>query len=251
METILFKNSNNDNLSGILSNPKNSNTVVILAHGFNSNKNKDTYIIYQNLINDLGFASFRFDFYGHGESNGKFEDITVSEGVDDILSAIRLLKQNGFQKVGLLGSSFGGAASLLAAAKTNDLNALILRSAVSSYEEFERNRRGPEEIKKWEQDGFIEVWTEEHPKRLNYAFFQDLKNHNGYAAGRNIRIPTLIMHGDSDTIVPVEQSMRLHKEIPQSELLIIKGAGHRYTDNKELFGKELEKIKKFLPKALG
>lgn len=250
MENIIFENSQGDKLSGILSNPKNSDTVVILAHGFNSHKNKDTYLTYEKLINSIGYASFRFDFYGHGESEGKFEDITVSEGIDDILSAISYLKKSGYKKIGLLGSSFGGATSLLAAAKTKDLHALVLRSAVSDYEAFERKRRGPAEIKKWEQDGFLEVWTEENPKKLNFSFFQDLKNHNGYTSGKNIHIPTLIMHGDKDTIVPVEQSTLLHKEIPQSKLLIIRGAGHRYTDEKKLFDQDLETVKEFLLREL-
>jgi pimeloyl-ACP methyl ester carboxylesterase len=41
-----------------------------------------------------------------------------------------------------------------------------------------------------------------------------------------IQIPTLVVHGSEDTIIPMQNSVELSKIIPNAELLIVKGAGH-------------------------
>jgi pimeloyl-ACP methyl ester carboxylesterase len=41
-----------------------------------------------------------------------------------------------------------------------------------------------------------------------------------------IRVPTLVITGDSDTVVPTEDASRIHDAIGQSELVIIGQAGH-------------------------
>lgn len=53
--------------------------------------------------------------------------------MDDILQAVEFIKQSGHQKIGLVGSSFGGMASIMAASKTPDLSVLALKSPVSDY----------------------------------------------------------------------------------------------------------------------
>jgi 3-oxoadipate enol-lactonase len=43
-----------------------------------------------------------------------------------------------------------------------------------------------------------------------------------------ITAPTLIIHGDRDVIIPVENASILHQRIPGSQLHIVHGAGHGY-----------------------
>ena len=49
-------------------------------------------------------------------------------------------------------------------------------------------------------------------------------------AAPNIKVPTLIIHGDVDESVPVEQSKNISKLIPKCKLILILGANHRYTE---------------------
>ncbi|GAH38486.1 unnamed protein product, partial [marine sediment metagenome] len=88
---------------------------MILCHGFSTCKDSYTYVRLEEILNGKGISTFRFDFFAHGESEGEFEDITISEAVDDILNAIRFLKESGYLKIGLVGSSFGGIASVIVA----------------------------------------------------------------------------------------------------------------------------------------
>ena len=65
---------------------------------------------------------------------------------------------------------------------------------------------------------------------MNYKFFQDLKKNNTFPIADKIRIPTLIVHGDADEIVPVEQSKLIFKLIPECKLDIIRKADHRFSN---------------------
>jgi alpha/beta superfamily hydrolase len=252
---IFFKNSRRLKLCGILSNPTNDKSapIVIMCHGFATCKDSYTNKTLETMLNKKGIATFRFDFFGHGESAGKFEDITVSEGVDDTLSAISFIKKLGYKKIGLMGSSFGGICSTLAAIKlakskisNHDLFVLVLKSPVSDFMEVELQNIGKEHIVLWKKNNYID-YDKKRKLRLKYSFFLNLKKHKVYADASKIKIPTLIIHGDKDEIVPVSQSFKLVRLIPTSELVVIKGADHRYSKRQE-FAAVMKLISDFVVK---
>jgi hypothetical protein len=235
-EKIFFENSKGDRLCGILSNPTKDKgkPIIILCHGFSTSKNSNTYVSLGQTLNKTDISTFRFDFYGHGESEGKFEEITTSEAVDDVLNAIKFLKSLGYAKIGLMGGSFGGIASIMAASKTNDLFVLALKSPVSNYEEKEIMTKSKKELEEWKRKGYRYYVSGDGRKlRLNYTFYEDFKNNNGYQAARKIKIPTLIVHGDKDKSVPIEQSKKTANLIKECKLEIIKGADHGYSKPKD------------------
>lgn len=176
METKLtFQNQKGDRLIGILANPSNNCNVpvAILCHGFTSQKNNDTNLALTKILNENNIATFRIDLMGHGESGGDFANITVSEGVEDILQAISFAKSIGFTKIGLMGSSFGGNCVLVAATKSNNLAVLVAKSPVCDYTEVEEMRRSPKEMSLWQNRGYT---THKNSKgvefKLNYTFLR-------------------------------------------------------------------------------
>lgn len=227
-----FTNSKGTTLVGILSNPKKTTDIpiIILCHGFSSSKESATYPALEKFFNEKNIATFRFDFYGHGESGGKFEDITVSEGMDDILSAIQFLKQQGYKKIGLFGSSYGGFTAILAAAHAPELFVLLLKCPVSDYFGKLMAKLCHTEIREWKEKGWTSYVSSDGRKqnKLNYTFFADPNNDKGYDAAKKIMIPTLIMHGDVDTTVPLEQSKRLASLIKEAKLIIFPDCGHHF-----------------------
>jgi len=247
-EKIYFNNSKNNKLCGILSNPTNSKQkpIIVLCHGFKTSKDSNTYTKIQDIFNRDDISTFRFDFFGHGESEGKFEDITISEAVDDTLNAIKLLKKFGYTKIGLVGSSFGGLAALIAASKTKDLFVLALKSPVSDYQELELEKKSKKELNEWKQKGYnYYISGDGNKHKLNYTFFEDFKNNNGYEAAKKLKIPTLIVHGDKDESVPIKQSKKTAKIIKDCTLEIINGADHKYSNPKQ-FKLMLTLISKFI-----
>ena len=195
----------------------------------------------------MNIATFRFDFFGHGESGGKFEDVTVSEGFDDILCAIKFVKSLGFTKIGLVGQSYGGQTALLAAAKSKDLLALAVVAPVSDYMSKKVLDMTEEGIKKWRKDGYIYHISGRGEKfRLNSTFLQDIEKLGpSYEVAKNIKVPTLILHGDADQSVPVEQSIELAKHIPNNKLVIESGADHKFSEP-EYFMKKIKLISEFV-----
>jgi uncharacterized protein len=233
---IFFTNGTNVKLCGILSNPSGnkSNPIIILAHGFTTSKNSTGIKLLAEKLDNKGISSFRFDFFGHGESEGKFENITVSEGVEDILSAITYVKKQGYKKIGLVGSSFGGICSTLAASKSPELFVLALKSPVSDYPAIDEIKKMQKKgIAEWKKHNYI-IYNKEKNLKLNYSFYEDISKLDVYKNAANINIPTIIIHGDKDEEVSVKQSYELVKIIKTSKLLVIKGADHRYTANNDL-----------------
>lgn len=231
-EKLFFENSRGDKLVGILSNPGGSreSPVVVLCHGFSTNKESNTYLLLEKALNEKGVAIFRFDFFGHGESEGKFEDITVSEAVDDALQAVSFLKGKGFKRIGLFGSSFGGMAALLAASKQPGLRLLVLKSPVSDSLGKIAAEEDKVDVSEWRKNGFI--WHESSRmgrQKLNYSFFEDAEKVSGFEAAKKVKVPTLIVHGSQDKVVPVEQSKKTASLIPECRLEIIEGADHKYS----------------------
>ena len=229
-EKISFTNSQDNNLTGVLHNPSGNINVpiVLFIHGHSSSKYTKNFVKLTETLWKRGVASLRIDLYGHGESEGKFEECTVSEAVDDVLRAVDFLKNRGYDKIGLIGSSFGGIASIVAASKINSLSFLILKSPVSNYEEKYALVNGREFIDNWRSSGMRE-YDKAKGLRLKYSFYEDAVKNDGYVSAKKISAPTLIVHGNRDELVPVEQSIKLAKLIPNSRLEIIKDAGHSYT----------------------
>jgi pimeloyl-ACP methyl ester carboxylesterase len=234
MKALTFKNSNGQNLSAIIDQPEfgKSNPIVITAHGFRGDK-KGNSVIFAEKLNAKNINTFRFDFFGHGESDGDFADITLSEGVDDILCAINYLSEEGYSNISLVGTSFGGACGIIAASKTDKLKSLALRSPVGDYYLKELMTRSKDELDMWKNRGYKVYKNEDGTElRLKYKFFEDLKNYNGFTCAEKITIPTFIVHGELDEIVPINLSEMLVKVMPNAKLDVIEGADHSYSDEK-------------------
>lgn len=232
-QKVTFANSKGTKLVGILSNPIGTQTIpiMILCHGFVSSKDGRSCSALEILFNEKNIATFRFDFYGHGESGGKLEDITVSEGMDDVLSAITFLKQQGYKKIGLFGNSYGGFTAILAAAQAPELFVLLLKCPVSDYFGKLMAKLCHTEIREWKEKGWTSYVSSDGRKqnKLNYTFFADPNNNKGYDAAKKITIPTLIVHGNADTVVPLEQSRKLASVIKGSKLHVFSGCDHGFT----------------------
>lgn len=239
---LFFQNSQGQKLAAILTDPSGDKEkpIIVLCHGFASSKESNTCKSIAEKLREKNISTFRFDFFAHGESEGKFEDLTVTEAIDDTMRAIEYLKGMGYKKIGLFGSSFGGLSSYFVAAKSEDIYILILKAPVASYAEFSAYT-DRERVKKWKSTDY----DVREGKKLKYDFYKDSMNHIAYDVAEKIKVPTLILHGNQDRDVPVEQSINITKYIQNCALEIVVGADHRFT-KKEDFDQMLNSILTFV-----
>lgn len=228
-ESIVFHDAHTHRLAGIMTVPPLwGGAGVVLCHGFNSHKNATTYRTLAARLAQYGIATLRFDFFGHGESEGAFEDITITEAKENVMSALQIMRTRGMTRLGLFGSSFGGWASLLAAAVTPDLTALALKSPVSDY--WEKERLTGKEIAGWKREGFrLRPTRDGSTQRVKYRFYEEAIAHSVYPMAHAVQCPTLIVHGTADESVPFAQSEKIAALIPHCRLEEVPGADHGYT----------------------
>src|SRR6188474_1149971 len=109
-----------------------SPTVVFLG-GFRSDMTGTKALALEAWAQRGGQAYLRFDYLGHGQSSGRFEDGTIGRWLDDSLAAVDALTAG---KLVLVGSSMGGWLSLLVALqRTERLAGLVLIAAAPDFTE--------------------------------------------------------------------------------------------------------------------
>jgi len=245
-----FLDSLGNKVSGILSVPDGAALVVILSHGFTSNKDSKNYEELEKKLNDLGIGTLRYDYYGHGPGYGHghgygvSKDVTLSKVIESLKASIRFVRKKGDYDIVLLGSSFGGLISMICASEDNEIKGLILKSPVTEPLNFWRNRLSNEEFEKWRKEGILYYNSPPEKFDLNYDYWLDLQNYDSLKLAKLISCKTLIIHGDDDVVVPIEQSRKLAKIIG-TDIKVVTGAGHFY-DLPEQHNEMMDTIIKFL-----
>jgi uncharacterized protein len=228
-EKVSFATSSGKILAGILHHPIDdlSDGAVILCHGMDSNKSSEKLVHLGRVLANRGIVTLRFDFAYAGESSEKFADITYSGEVEDLRAAYSLMRNRYAGKIGILGSSMGGTVALLFAAEEPGIAALVTIAAPVHPEAFPRRILNPEQLQRWRERGF----TFYNGQRLNLTLLEDLETIDVLQAARKIACPVLIIHGDADEIVPVEEAHELNACLAgRKKLIIMKGADHRLSD---------------------
>lgn len=231
-EALTFRDPHGHRVAAILSRPDTpTTTLVLLCHGFLSGKNSTTNTMLTRLLNERGLATFRFDFFGQGESEGPFEAITTTLAIQQTETALDLLTARGYDHIGLVGSSFGGLVAILTAARRRDLACLALKCPVVDFAEELRLTFGAEELARWQAtDTIPNIMGGADRIRLQYGFYDDCLQQIAYGPAEKITVPTLIVQGEQDECVPLHQSHRLYAALGgQKRLDLLPDADHQFT----------------------
>ncbi|GMV48762.1 MAG: Monoacylglycerol lipase [Nitrospirae bacterium] len=244
MEQLLsFQDRLGHRIAAVLATPdRPTDRVALLCHGFLSHKNSSSNLALTQRLTSRGVATFRFDCFGHGDSEGPFAKLTTTTGVGQTGSALDYLVNRGYRRLALVGSSFGGLLSILATAEwmtrhrsqpdsVPPLACLALKCPVVDFGEELLLELGEQGLQQWKATNSI---PDLHggPRRipLDFAFYEDCLQRIAYEPARTITTPTLIAQGDADEYVPLHQSRRLLDALAGIKRLeILPGADHRFT----------------------
>jgi dipeptidyl aminopeptidase/acylaminoacyl peptidase len=227
VEKVFFENGKGQKLAAWLHVPEGDGpfAAVVRAHGYKSSKDGSTSVALAEEFAD--FVFLRFDFHGHGESEGDPEKIDAAQCVDDMKQAVEYVKNHDKvdpTRIGITGTSLGGLATTLTALHP-DVAVAVPVCPVSDFEPF-RVR----DIKYFE-------------------LLDEMGKTNVYAQAEKITCPVLIIHGDKDTIVPISQSMELVKHLRRGTLHVVVGGNHWFGDG-EHFNQMIENTVDFLREHL-
>lgn len=240
-EKVYFETSDKLKLCGILTIPKDeTSTCIILCHGITVDKDEGG--IFTHLADKLaknGFNVFRFDFRGHGESEGSSIDMTISGETRDMETAVKFLKDRGFKTFGIVAASFGaGAVSFYVSKNQNLIKALCLwnpsidyGSKINAETQWGRKYWGKPALERVKKFGFTEIGSRKFKigKNLIYEVWK-LKP---WKKLLKVSIPVLFVHGDKDTYVPYQDSVKYSRLVKNGTLVVIKGAEHGFHDKEK------------------
>ncbi|MGQ9643904.1 MAG: alpha/beta hydrolase family protein [Ignavibacterium sp.] len=218
---------------------------MIFVHGFKGFKDWGFWPYAAEFFAKNGFnvVSFNFSHNGVGDSltefdePDKFAENTISLEVDELdeiinsVKSAKIVNQN-CSSIGIIGHSRGGAVSILTSAKNENVNALAVWASVAKLDRYTARQK-----KEWKEKGFVEVFNSRTKQmmRLNVNLLNDIEQNknstlNIETAVKKLNRPFLIVHGEQDLTVPVEESKLLFEfaDKEKTELKIIPATGHTF-----------------------
>jgi pimeloyl-ACP methyl ester carboxylesterase len=212
--------------------------LVVLVHGWKGFKDWGFFPWLSERLCSAGFAVCRFNMSrsGIGENPESFERLDLFEGdtyskqVADLLRVVRHA-QGRFPTLStfLLGHSRGGGVALLAADEVPHLEGVITWSAISNADRWDEATK-----QRWRADGHMDVENARTKQmmRMSTAIIDDYDTNaerlNIIAAASRLRVPLLVVHGERDESVPVEEAHRIVTGVPDASVAIIRNASHTY-----------------------
>jgi alpha/beta superfamily hydrolase len=109
--------------------------LVILCHGFTGHKGEHWRLFVQTAraLQKAGLNALRFDFMGSGDSSGEFNQMSPNSQIQDTLDVLKWARRR-YQKIALLGLSFGGGTVICAAHQARPRpDALLTWSSVPGF----------------------------------------------------------------------------------------------------------------------
>ena len=179
-----------------------------------------------------GRAFLRFDYSGHGESGGAFEDSCIGDWHEDTLAAVGALTDGPILPVG---SSMGGwQALLLARAVPGRIAAMVTIAAAPDFTEDGWWAGFSDDQKRaLATAGRIELPSDYmEPFVVTRRMIEDGRTRLVLRAPLPLPFPVRFLQGTADTAVSVATAVQLigHAEGDDMRLTLVKGADHRFSD---------------------
>ena len=224
--------------------------VIIFCHGYKGFKDWGSWNVMAKTFAKAGFYFIKFNFSHNGgtlEQPIDFPDLEAfgnnnyTKELDDLETVINWIFNNAeiknitnLNNLTLIGHSRGGGIAAIKAKEDTRITKLISLASVSDF----GNRMGTrQEIELWKKAGVKHVLNGRTKQQMPhyYQFYEDfIANEMRLTIKRavsNLKIPHLILHGNQDDSVLLDEANLLHNWNPGSQLEIIDGANHVFGAN--------------------
>jgi putative redox protein len=214
-------------LVGIVDQPRERRTkgFAIFAPCFTCNKNIKTAAYIARGLAHHGIGMLRIDLRGLGESEGKFEDATLTTNLADLVAGAEFLSREYAAPFLLIGHSFGGPAVIRAAPKIPSCRAVVTINSpadplhVTTYFE--------DKLPRIRIEGVVAVDIVGRPFPMTRQLIEDLEKQNHPAAISDLNKPLLICHSPTDDVVPFSEGIDMFEAARRPKNFIsLDGADH-------------------------
>jgi uncharacterized protein len=220
-------------------------SIIIFCHGYKGFKDWGAWNLMAETFANAGFFFVKFNFSHNGgtvEQPTDFPDLEAfgnnnySKELDDLGNVIDWISENSeikneidLNEIYLIGHSRGAGIVLLKSNEDPRAKKVISFAGVSNYKS-----RFPkkEKLQEWKEKQvyFVKNGRTHQEMPHFYQFFRDFKKNekrlNIKKATKNLEIPLLIIHGNKDTSVSINESESLHKWNSKSTFKIIENSNH-------------------------
>lgn len=224
---------------------ENNEQLAILLHGFGSDMHeKGNFDILSKKLLEKNIDTLRFDYLGHGQSEGHTEDLTIDIAIKETLT---LLKKYTHKKINLVGVSYGGGLASLLTEHIN-IEKIVLWSplidaknnVLNPQNHFCKDFLGEEALKQIKEQGYATFGNT--GVKFNMNTFNDAKKYDAKKVLLKFKGQVKIFHGTYDLVIPYKQSLELKSKNIDVEL--IEKATHCFYDESNI--KIIEKTVEFL-----
>ena len=218
---------------------KKNKPIAIIAHGFNGTH--DYARNYHETLGRLGYQCYAFDFpcgSVRSRSDNNTMNMSILDEVSDLKAIVKYFRSKGNKHIVLVGESQGGLVSALTAAELKkEVSQLVLvYPALCIPDNWRQRYPRKEDI----QD-VTELWG----VKMGRRFFEEIHDMKPLDVIGQYRGPVLIVQGDADRVVSMDDSRRAQQlYAPGTKLHVIAGAGHGFKPNE--FREEMEQLSTFL-----
>ena len=227
-------------LAAVLQTPDNQKNypLVILCHGFTGDKEN---LLLTKLADELearGIASIRFDFNGHGKSDGDFQDMTVLNEIEDAKKVYDCAsKLPNVKCISIAGHSQGGVVTSMVAGElgAKKIKAVVLMApaAVLRDDSLRGNLFGIQ-YDALNPPEYVEIFGGHKIGRNYILTAQTLPI---YETAEKFTGNVLMIHGTGDVVVPYTYSLSYKKIYKHGEIKLLDRADHTFNDEESRVAK--------------
>lgn len=227
----IWINSQNGRIAGLLQLPELNQheqcPIAIVLHGIGDHKDTPFMHAIAETLYQANIGTLRIDFHGHGESDKTFTEMTITNEVEDAVSAINFVQQlPQTSHIIVIGHSQGGVVAGLVAGRVGKaISSLILLAPALVLKDGakEGNILGGEFDVNHLPDTLPIVWGV-----LGKNYIADAQQLSIYEETTKYEGHVTIIHGTSDSVVPTFYSTELNKRLKDSTLHLLEGYGHSF-----------------------
>ncbi|NEP40607.1 MAG: esterase [Okeania sp. SIO2H7] len=163
------------------------------------------------------FSSLNINLKIPDLNRGNFSELTLTRQLQQVTAEINASPS----PVILIGSSFGGLTSIFLAENHSKVEKLILLAPAFKFLSHWLPSLGEQQLQKWQSQGVLPIYHygENDYLPLNYDFVRDGEKYDEEKLERSL--PTLILHGKSDEVIPIQASRDFAAKRPWVKLIAL------------------------------